>query len=247
MKLFKTFTIALLSLLISSCAELQKVAQSLPVDAPLSEADVSAGLKEALKVGTDSAVNILGATDGYFKDDLVKILLPPEANIIIDNASKVPGGQKLIDDVILNINRAAEDAAKEATPIFMDAIKEMTITDAMTILNGEQNAATEYFKSKSYQKLFELYQPKIHASLSKDLVAGVSAKNTWDTLTKNYNKIAGSFFGQMADLKTVETEIDKYLTQKALDGLFLKLSEEEAKIRQDPAARVTDILKKVFK
>lgn len=247
MKLFKTLTIALLSLLISSCAELQKVAQSLPTDAPLTESDIAAGLKEALKVGTDSAVRILGATDGYYKDDLVKILLPPEANIIIDNASKIPGGQKVIDDVILNINRAAEDAAKEATPIFVDAIKEMTITDAITILNGEQNAATEYFKSKSYQKLFELYQPKIHASLSKDLVAGVSAKSTWDTMTKNYNKIAGSFLGQMADLKTVETEIDKYLTQKALDGLFVKLSEEEAKIRKDPAARVTDILKRVFK
>lgn len=247
MKLFKSLTIVALSLLLGSCAELQKVAQSLPTDAPLTESDIAAGLKEALKVGTDSAVRILGATDGYYKDDLVKILLPPEANIIIDNASKIPGGQKVIDDVILNINRAAEDAAKEATPIFVDAIKEMTITDAITILNGEQNAATEYFKSKSYQKLFELYQPKIHASLSKDLVAGVSAKSTWDTMTKNYNKIAGSFLGQMADLKTVETEIDKYLTQKALDGLFVKLSEEEAKIRKDPAARVTDILKRVFK
>lgn len=250
MNIIKTTKITLLitgALSLGSCAELQQIANTMQVDAPLTEADISAGLKEALTVGTDSAVSHLGGIDGYFKDDLVKILLPPEADIIVQNASKIPGGENLLNDVLLNINRAAEDAAKEAAPIFVDAITEMTISDALNILNGEQDAATKYFKDKSYDKLFALYQPKIHASLEKDLIGDHSAKDTWDTLTKNYNKIAGSFLGQMADLKTVETEIDKYLTEKALDGLFLKISDEESKIRTDPTARVTDLLQRVFK
>ncbi len=243
----KIIIIPFIAILFSSCAELIQVVNNMELDAPLTEAEVAKGLKEALRVGTDSAASNLAITDGYFKDEMVKILLPPEANIIVENAGKIPGGQKLVDDVILSINRAAENAAKEAGPVFFNAIKEMTIADAMTILKGENNAATEYFKSKTYQNLFDLYSPKIKSSIDQEIVAGYSAGESWNTLTKNYNKVANSIVGQMADLKTVDVDLEKYLTQKALDGLFLKLAEEERKIRTDPLARVTDILKRVFK
>ncbi|MCW3785443.1 DUF4197 domain-containing protein [Plebeiibacterium sediminum] len=230
-----------------SCAELIQIANSIELETPLTENEIAQGLKEALRVGTDSAAHKLSVTNGYFSDEAVKILLPEEANIIVDNAKKIPGGEKLINDVILSINRAAEDAAKEAGPIFFKAITEMTITDAVKILGGEDNAATEYFKSKTYQELFALYSPKIKQSTDKKIIAGYSAGQTWESLTSKYNQLAGSFVGQMADLHKVEVELNDYLTQRALDGLFLKISNEESKIRKDPAARVTEILRRVFK
>ncbi|WP_044213687.1 DUF4197 domain-containing protein [Saccharicrinis fermentans] len=247
MHIKKILLISLISVCLSGCAELMQVVNTMDLDIPLTESEVASGLKEALRVGTDSAAHHLALKDGYFGDEMVKILLPPEADIIVKNASKIPGGQKLIDDVILGINRAAEDAASEAGPIFFKAIKEMTISDAMNILKGSNDAATTYFKSKTYQKLFDLYSPKIKSSINKDLIAGYSAGDTWSTMTSNYNKVASSFVGQMANLKTVDVELEGYLTQKALDGLFLKLADEEQKIRTDPVARVSDILKRVFK
>ena len=242
----KLFLASLIAILFTACAELQQVINTLETNAPITESEVARGLKEALRIGTDSAAGKLAMTNGYFKDELVKILLPPEADIIVNNANKIPGGQKLIDDVVLGINRAAEDAAKEAGPVFYKAITAMTITDAMNILKGGNNAATEYFKSKTYQSLFELYSPKIKTSINKDLVAGYSAGDTWNTMTSNYNKVANSFVGELTDLKPVDVELETYLTQKALDGLFIKLANEEQKIRTDPMARVTDILKRVF-
>ncbi len=245
-RFLKLFTIiSLLSLY--SCAELIQIANTIELETPLTENEIAQGLKEALRVGTDSAAHKLSVTNGYFGDEAVKILLPEEANIIVDNAKKIPGGEKLVDDVILSINRAAEDAAKEAGPIFFKAITEMSITDAVKILGGEDNAATEYFKSKTYQELFALYSPKIKQSTDKKIIAGYSAGQTWESLTSKYNQLAGSFIGQIADLHKVEVELNDYLTQKALDGLFLKISNEEYLIRKDPAARVTDILKRVFK
>ncbi len=243
----KNFLLALvIATTLSGCAELMQVVNNMELDAPLTESEIASGLKEALRVGTDSAAQHLAAKDGYFGDQMVKILLPPEADVIVKNAGKIPGGQKLVNDVVLSINRAAEDAAKEAGPVFFKAITEMTITDAMNILKGSDNAATEYFKSKTYQNLFNLYSPKIKKSTDKELIAGYSAGDTWSTLTSNYNKVAKSFVGQMADMKSVDVDLNDYLTQKALDGLFLKLADEEKKIRTDPIARVTDILKRVF-
>lgn len=236
----------LVTIFLSGCAELVQIANSIELDAPLTESEIARGLKEALRVGTDSAANNLAAKNGYFGDEMVKILLPPEANVIVENAGKIPGGQKLIDDVVLGINRAAEDAAKEAGPVFFKAITEMTIADAVNILKGSDNAATEYFKTKTYQSLTNLYSPKIKNSVDKDLIAGYSAGDTWNTLTTNYNKVAKSFVGQLADLKPVDIDLETYLTQKALDGLFLKIAEEEKSIRTNPLARVNDILKRVF-
>uniref|UniRef100_UPI003216D474 DUF4197 domain-containing protein n=1 Tax=uncultured Draconibacterium sp. TaxID=1573823 RepID=UPI003216D474 len=237
----------ILVLLLTGCAEVMKFSQQyLEADAPLTQNEIIAGLKEALVTGTNNSASILGATDGYYKDELVKILLPPEADIIVENAGKIPGGQKLIDDVLLHINRAAENAVSEAKPIFVNSITSMTITDGIGILKGEDNAATEYLHRTTYDQLFQLYRPKIKASVEKDIAAGISTKESWDSLIGKWNKLSKSAIGQMAGFKPVDTQLEDYLTAKALDGLFLKIAEEEKQIRKDPAARVTGLLKKVF-
>ncbi|WP_439185516.1 DUF4197 domain-containing protein [Carboxylicivirga taeanensis] len=239
--------IYILSLItLSACAELTAVMETYNANAPLTENEVASGLKEALRVGTDSAAAHLGATNGYYGDDLVKILLPKEADVIVKNASKLPGGEKVIEDVVKHINRAAEDAAKEAGPVFWGAIRQMTISDAFNILKGEDNAATQYLKNSTYKQLFDLYQPKIQASLDKEIAAGISPNMSWETLTGKWNQIADNPFGKMAGLNTVNVDLDAYLTEQALNGLFVKIAEEEANIRKDPMARVNAILERVF-
>ncbi len=241
------FLLLFFALILSGCAEMMQLSQQyLEADAPLTQKEIIAGLKEALVTGTRNSVNILGAVDGYYKDEMVKILLPPEAGIIVENAGRVPGGEKLVEDVLLHINRAAEDAVSEAGPIFVNSITSMTISDGIGILKGEDNAATRYLHQTTYDHLFKLYRPKIKASVEKELMAGVSTKESWDTLTGKWNQVAGSFIGQAAGLKKVDTSLEDYLTNKALEGLFLKIAEEEKQIRKNPAARVTGLLKKVF-
>lgn len=217
---------------------------------PLTEEEVIEGLKEALEIGTDTAVTTVSQVDGYFLDELIKIYLPPEANIIVENADNpilsTLGVDNFIEDMVLKLNRAAEDAAKEATPIFIDAITEMTIQDAFDILNGSDTSATHYLREKTFTDLQNAFQPKIAISLNKPLVAGVSAAQTWETFTTLYNDIANTLVGQIAGLTPVNTELDEYVTVKGLQGLFVKVAEEEQAIRTDPLARVTEILKKVF-
>lgn len=243
----KTITFILSLFILNSCAELSQIAQSAASqNLPLTNAEIVGGLKDALLVGTDSAVSRLSVVDGYLKDQAVKILLPPEAKEITDHISKLPGGSKLVDDVILRINRAAEDAAKEAKPIFVNSVREMTFADALNILKGPDNAATIYFKGKTAQQLSELYRPKIRESLNKNLVAGISTQQSWNELTTNWNKIAGSSIGKIGGLKTVDVKLEDYLLQKALDGMFLKIEDREKDIRTNVNARVTGLLKRVF-
>ncbi len=239
--------IAMSVLLLSACAEMQQIAKTIYNEqAPLSQSEIIAGLKQALEVGTDSSVARLSAIDGYLKDEAVKILLPPEADVITKNISKLPGGADLVDKVVANINHAASDAAKEAAPILVNSIRSMTIQDAAGILTGGDYAATDYLKRTNYDALTQLYQPKIEQSLDKKLVGNLSAQQSWDEMTGKWNQVAGSFVGKMANLEEVETDLSLYLTQKALDGLFLKIGEAEKNIRQNPAARVTELLKRVF-
>lgn len=216
----------------------------------LSNAEIVAGLKEALTVGTDTAVSIVSKLDGYYKDELIKILLPPEADIIVDNMNNPLfqglGLDVLVENIVLKINRAAEDAAKDATPIFWDAITGMTIIDGYNILHGEDTAATHYLRENTFAELFNLYEPKMQASLDKDIVGDVSAQDTWNTLTSQYNTIANSLPGQLAGLQPVNTDLGEYVTRKGLDGLFVKIADEEKAIREDPLARVTDLLERVF-
>jgi len=197
MKRIKVITLVICAFILSSCAELSQIAKTVGTEnLPLSNAEIVSGLKEALLVGTDSSVNRLSSVNGYLKDQAVKILLPPEAKTIMDNISKIPGGAGLVDDVIIRINRAAEDAAKGAKPIFVNSIRSMTFTDALQILQGPDNAATNYFKQKTTSQLLDLYRPKIQESLNKPLVAGISTQQSWDKLTNTWNKFAGSTIGQ---------------------------------------------------
>lgn len=247
MRFIKNTALLLSFFVLISCAELSQLAQSVATqNLPLTNAEIVSGLKDALLVGTDSSVNRLSVVDGYLKDQAAKILLPPEAKTITDNLSKLPGGQKLVDDVIVRINRAAEDAAKGAKPIFVTSVKEMTFTDALQILKGPDNAATSYFKQKTSAQLGELYRPKIRESLNKNLVAGISTQQSWNELTTQWNKIAGSAVGRIAGMKPVDVKLEDYLLQKALDGLFLKIEEREKDIRTNANARVTAMLKRVF-
>ncbi len=232
--------------LLSGCAELMKMVDTLPVESPLTEAEVAEGLKDALITGARNSSSILSEVNGYYGDAAVKILLPPEASVIIENLSKIPGGEKLVEDVVLRINRSAEEAAKEAAPIFIASIKQMTIRDAFSILKGADNEATLYLARTTRIDLYNLYKPKIQVSTEKALIAGVSTKDSWETLTGKWNTLANSVAGRIAGFQPVNVDLDDYLTNRALDGLFLKVAIEEKKIRTNVSARVTPLLKKVF-
>jgi hypothetical protein len=230
---------------LTGCAELLNVLQS-PADTALTEGDVASGLKEALAVGSKNSAEKLSMENGYYGDLAVKILLPDEAKTIIDNISKIPGGDQLIEDVILRINRAAEDAAREVAPIFVNSITQMTIKDAFNILKGADNAATSYLKATTYNELYSLYKPKIRNSTEKDIIGNISTKESWIALTGKWNSLANSVAGKLGGLKPVNIDLDDYLTTKALQGMFSKVEIEELKIRKEVSARVTPLLKKVF-
>ena len=214
--------------------------------------DAIAALRDALKTGVSSASSRLSLTDGYFGDAAVKILMPPEAKPLIDSVSKIPQGQKLLDDVVLRINRSAEEAAKEVVPIFVDAIVSMTIQDGIAIVKGGDRAATTYLESKTRAKLMDLYRPKVDTALAKPLVMDVSAKKSWDVLTRAYNKAgtipnqAARIAGKKEPMPAVTVDLATYATGKALDGLFLKIGEEEGKIRKNPLDYASSMIKKVF-
>ncbi len=240
----RTAIIFLISITIgfSSCDVLQQILDDASTQSTLSNSEIIQGLKEALTTGAISSSKTLHATNGYFKDAAVKILLPPEANVIIENIRKIPGiGDKTMDDLVLRINRSAEDAAIEAKPIFIKAVKSMTIQDGMAILKGGNTAATNYLKSKTYNQLKSAFAPKINNSLNKKLVGNISTNQAWTQTTTLYNKIA-PFIGK----PKVNTSLSDYVTRKALDGLFYKVAEEEKKIRANPYQYVSDIIKKVF-
>ena len=240
----KLFIVAFILLLVS-CAELMNIVQSVST-APLTETEVINGLKEALVTGATNSSKILSAENGYFGDAAVKILLPEEARIIVDNISRIPGGDKLVEDVILRINRAAEDAAKEIAPVFVGSIRQMTVRDGFNILKGANNAATAYLKNTTYNELYLLYKPKIEASTGKNIIGNLSTMDSWRTLTGTWNELANSVVGRLANLTPVNTDLNDYLTTKALDGIFLKVELEEFKIRKDVKSRVTPLLQRVF-
>ena len=197
----------------------------------LSNDEIIAGLKEALSVGTGNSTQKLGSVDGFFKDAALKILMPEEAK----NAEKTlrnMGMGSLVDKAVLSMNRAAEDAAGGVKDIFLDAIKGMTVKDALQILRGNDFAATDYLKTNTTQSLTEKMRPVIEASLAK-----VNATAYWKDVFSKYN---------MVSQKKVETDLTTYVTTRAMDGIFYSIGLEEQKIRKDPAAQVTGLLKKVF-
>lgn len=236
---------------LSSCNELLKIASDVNVPygmskLPISNADNIAGLKNSLDVGIEKAVGLLSLENSFYGDEMLRILLPPEAKPVIDNIRLIPGGQELVNKAILSLNRSAEDAVKEATPIFKSAIRNMTIADAGKILFGPDSAATSYLRSNTYAQLTAAFAPKVKGSLDKPLVGGISTNQTWNTLSNAYNKVANSTVAKIAGLKPVNISLEEYATQQALNALFLKVAEEEKTIRTNPKARVNELLKKVF-
>lgn len=242
----KIAAFALSVMVFTGCAELQNILQTASAVKPLTEGDIIGGLKEALTIGARKAAERLAAENGYYGDAAVRIPLPDEAKVIIENIGRIPGGEQLIENVIISINRAAEDAAREVAPVFAGAVTQMTITDGYNILHGADNAATLYLRSTTWNDLYSLYRPKISVSTNRKIIAGVSAQESWTTLTDKWNTVANSVAGRLAGFKPVNTNLDDFLTRKALDGVFLKLEGEELKIRKEVSARVTPLLEKVF-
>lgn len=198
----------------------------------LGQDEVGSALKEALEFGVNEAVEKLSAENGYF-DSQYKILIPDEAKTIISKVKQIPGFQDVETQLIQKMNKAAELAAKKATPIFVDAITSLTIKDAMNILMGEKDAATRYLETETKQPLYDAFLPVIQSALDE-----VNAREYWKSVITAYNNIPF--------IKKVNPNLDDYVNQKALDGLFGLIEVKEAKIRDDQSQRTTDLLKKVF-
>jgi hypothetical protein len=198
---------------------------------PDSKTTVS-GLKEALEIGTSNAVKAVSKTDGYFGNQLIKILLPDNIQRTADVLGKM-GYQKQVDDFILSMNRAAEKAAPKATALFVDAIKSMNFDDARKILQGGNTAATDFFKTKTSSRLHETFKPIVSSTMNQ---VGV---------TRSYKEMMGKA-DNIPFVSKESMDLDNYVTDKALDGLFAMVGQEEQKIRTNPAARTTDLLKTVF-
>lgn len=198
----------------------------------LTQEQIGQGLKQALEIGITKGAAQLSQEDGYFKSPY-KILLPQEARNVTDKLKNIPGFTQVEDIILEKINRGAEDAAKKATPIFVVAIKQMTFNDATNILMGENNAATQYLNQATYDKLYAEFSPVIIASLDK-----FNARQYWSDAVNKFNKIPF--------VDKVNPSLDDYVTQQALVGLFSMVEKKELDIRENVAARTTDLLKKVF-
>jgi hypothetical protein len=223
----------LLILNLTACAELQQVVDSLPqTSSVLGSTDIAAGLREALDLGIDKQVTKLTQTDGFFKNDLVKILLPEELQKV-DKALRDVGLSSLADEGLKVLNRAAEDAVKESTPIFVDAVKDITFTDAKDILLGNNDAATQYLTSKTETALYAKFNPVIKNSFSK-----VGADEIWSNLITKYNALPFT--------SDVNPDLTDYVTGEALKGVYTMIAVEEEEIRTNVSSRSTDLLKKVF-
>ena len=234
MKTLLLATALALGLLLSpspAAAQLDRLLQGLGIGG-LSDAKIGSGLKEALRVGTETAVSLTGKTDGYFANQAIKILMPSQLETA-DKGLRMVGYGPQLDEFVLSMNRAAEAAAPGAKKIFGDAIGAMSIEDARKIWSGGDNAATQYFKSKTSDQLTAAFKPVVDKALNQ---VGV---------TRQYKELLGRA-QSIPFMKTESLDIDRYVLGKSLDGLFLVLGEQEKQIRTNPAARTTELLKEVF-
>lgn len=200
--------------------------------APLTTAEVAQGLKEALIKGISQGADLVSQVDGYFKNPEIKIPFPPEVQRVEDRLRQIGLGSE-VDKFVMTLNRGAEDAAREAKPIFIEAIRSMTIEDAWSILKGEDDAATQYLKRTTSGLLKEKFKPVIQNSLNK-----VNATRYYGDIVTRYN--------QIPFVQKVNPDLDDYATDKAIEGLFLMIAKEEKNIRDNPVARTTELLKRVF-
>ena len=213
-------------------ADIQRTLGTVLGDTPLMDAEIGSGLKEALNIGIGKGSDQLSQTDGYFKSPY-KILLPPEARKVTDKLKNVPGFKDVENIILEKINRGAEDAAKKAKPIFVSAIKQMTFSDALNILMGNSDAATRYLERTTSTQLYNEFNPVIVESLDK-----FSARKYWSDAVTAYNKIP---FVDKAN-----PNLDQYVTNEALKGLFSMVEKEELNIRKNISARTSDLLRRVF-
>jgi len=231
--MYKSLLIILMSLTLVSCdpATLQKVMDTVG-DSPLTDLDISNGLKEALQNGVDNSVNFLSATDGYYRS-AYKILLPEQATKVINKLSFIPGFKNLEDEMIKKVNRAAEDAAKKAGPIFMGAIRSITFDDARNILMGNKNAATQFLQNRTYNQLYGEFKPVLEQSLNK-----VGALDLWTSAITKYNSLPL--------VNDVNPDLSDHINTKALAGLFDLVEQKEEGIRADVSQRTSGLMQKVF-
>ena len=215
-----------------SCAELQQVANQLPNVGQNQTLDISGGLKEALNNGISKQVSKLTSVDGFFKNEMVKILLPEELQKV-DKTLRQIGMGSLADEGLKVLNRAAEDAVKESTPIFVDAVKNMSFTDAKNILMGNENAATSYLQNSTTTALYAKFNPVIKNSFTK-----VGADKIWNQIITKYNAVPL--------VKKVNPDLTDYTTNKALEGVFKMIAVEEKNIRTNISARTSTLLQNVF-
>jgi hypothetical protein len=217
-----------------SCAELQQVASQYPLPGVITpnNADIAAGLKEALNNGISKQVSKLTATDGFYKNQLVKILLPPELQKV-DKTLREVGLSSLADEGLKVLNRAAEDAVKQATPIFVDAVRNMTFTDAKNILLGGDNSATAYLQNATSAQLYAKFNPVVTQSLGR-----VGADKVWAGIITKYNALPLT--------QDVNPDLDDYVTRRAMEGVFKMIGIEEKDIRNNLQARTSDLLRRVF-
>ncbi len=229
----KKIILLLITISLISCdaATLQKVLDSAG-STGITNADIAKGLKQALNKGIETGVNYLSKTDGFYKSPY-KILLPDEAQSVVEKLRIIPGFNKVEDEITLKLNRAAEDAVKRAKPIFVNAIKQMTFRDVKNILMGDKNAATQYLHKTTYDKLYNEFHPVILQSLNK-----FGAVDYWEDAVNAYNKIPL--------VNKMNPKLDDYVTQKALAGVFDMVEKKELDIRTNLRARTTDLLRKVF-
>jgi len=237
MKKISVYLIAILLTTLGSCDiqsqnKIGNILKQIPTNGNPTVFEIGAGLKQALEIGTSQGADQLSAKDGFLGNLAVKILFPTEAQKV-ERTLRSIGLNSLADNVILSINRAAEDAAREAKPIFIAAIKQMTITDATNILLGNKDGATEYFKRVTTAQLLQKFEPVITSSLNK-----VGATKYWGDAAATYNKIPF--------VNPVNTNLSNYVAQKAIDGMFYQVALEELKIRENIGARSTSLLQKVF-
>ncbi|WP_299155745.1 DUF4197 domain-containing protein [uncultured Christiangramia sp.] len=217
---------------LSSCAELQQIATQIPSTYGVTDSEINSGLKQALQFGIDKEVTSLATEDGFFKNELVRISLPPELQKV-DRTLRDVGLDNLADEGLRVLNRAAEDAVGEAIPVFASAVKEISFADARNILLGADNAATSYLSSKTETQLYNRFNPIINKSLEK-----VGANRVWSNLIQRYNAIPLT--------SKVNPDLTDYVTNEALQGVFLMIEKEEKDIRNSLSSRTTDLLKRVF-
>jgi hypothetical protein len=228
----KKIILSVFTLSLVGCAELQQVVNQLPTQQGVSQFEIASGLKEALNNGIEKQVVKLTAIDGFYKNEMVKILLPEELKKV-DKGLRDIGMGKLADEGLKVLNRAAEDAVKESTPIFVDAIKGMTFTDAKNILLGDERSATSYLQNSTSTALYGKFNPVIKNSFSK-----VGADKVWTNIITKYNSIPL--------VKKVNPDLTDYTTNKAMEGVFKMIAVEEKNIRTNLSSRTSDLLKKVF-